>query len=515
MKHLCLYVLLTISLISSSQQNLLPIHSFYKDQLFSNKNGVVNNGGFYPISEGEYNLIDAINDSTKQYYDVTQILFKKHLFEIEGDDFFIEISPIIDFSLGRDLNDTSDRKLFQNTRGAIINVDLFKNFSFSTALFENQSRFSSYENRRYIGAGELYPKAPSGYQNNADNAVIPGAARTKPFKEDGFDYAYAIGHLSYLPHKSLRISAGNNQQFVGDGHRSILLSDNTVGSPYFRVDWNISPKFKMTYHRARMLNLLRRSISSSAEVYYETKGYSVNYFSYLPTENISVSLFEGSIWNRGDSLTSKFSHPLYYNPVPTISTFILNGKNEVSTLLGINTSATIGLKHRVYGQLAINNMNIELFAAQLGYRGYDYFGLDDFLLQIEWNHLPPGFYNNSNSRMNYVNNNLPLGHVKGDGFDEALFRLTYMYKRFYLEQSTSIYFLYAYNEASLLPITQTLESSNYTIVNSRTELGYRFNKKMNLTFYGALQYRSEKVFTDNALIYIGLRTSIINHYNDF
>lgn len=515
MKNLLLYLILLLSTIGRAQQNLLPIQSFYKDQLLSNKAGVVNNGGFYPISEADYNLIKAINDSTKQYYDLTQILFKQHLFEIRGQDFFIEISPIIDFSIGKDLNDTNDRTLFQNTRGALVNVDLFKNFSFSTALFENQSRFSNYENRRYIGVGELYPKAPNGYQNNAKNAVVPGAARTKPFKEDGFDYAYAIGHLSYLPHKNLRISAGNNQQFIGDGHRSILLSDNSVGSPYFKIDWSIHHKFKITYLRARMLNLLRRSASSSAEVYYESKGYAVNYFSYLPTDKISISLFEGSIWNRGDSLTSKFSNPLIYNPIPILSSLILDGQNEVSTILGLNASTTIGLKNRVYSQVAIHDMNANLIATQIGYRGYDFFGLDDFLLHVEWNHLPYGFYNNINPRMNYVNYNLPLGHVKGDGFDEILVRINYMYKRFYLEQSSSIYFLNEFNETSLLPITQELATSSGTIVNSRTELGYRFNKKMNLTIYGALQYRSERIYTDNALVYLGLRTAIINHYNDF
>jgi hypothetical protein len=264
-----------------------------------------------------------------------------------------------------------------------------------------------------------------------------------------------------------------------------------------------------------MLNLLRRSASSSAEVYYESKGFSANYFTYLPNDNVNISLFEGSIWNRGDSLSSKFSHPLYYNPIPGISGLILDGKNEVSTVLGLNFGASITDKHRVYSQLAIHDLSIDLIGAQVGYRGYNYFGLNDFMLQVEWNHLPARFYNNTNPRLNYVNNNLPLAHTKGDGFDEIILRINYMYKRFYIDQSLILFFTKDFNESSLLPITQSLVITSNNIVNSRTELGYRFNKKMNLTLFSALGYRTEPLYSNNTLVYFGLRTAIINHYTDF
>lgn len=509
-------VLLNVS-ISFAQQNLLPIHSFYKDQLLSNKKGIVNSNGFYPLSEGEYDLISYINDSTKQYYDLTEVLFKKHLFEITGKDFRVDISPLLDLSMGSDLNDANERRLFQNTRGALIEVDLFNNFSFSTAVYENQARFSHYENRYYISAGELYPKASGGYQNNAKHGVIPGSARTKPFKGDGFDYAYAIGSMSYLPFKSLRLTAGNNQQFIGDGHRSLLLSDNAVAAPYFRIDWTISSSFRMTYHRSRLLNLLRRGASSSAEVYYESKGYSCNYYTYMPNKKINISLFEGGIWNRGDSLSSSFSHPLFYNPIPILSGLLLKNKNEVANVLGLNVGAAISTNHRFYGQLAINDLTFDRVGVQFGYRGFDFFDLQDFSFQLEWNHVPNGLYENVNPRLNYVQYNLPLAHSKGNGFDEILLRCNYMYKRFYVDFSTSLFLTKNYNQSSLLPIIQTSSVSNNTITNTKAEFGYRFNRKINLTLFGAFIYRTEisSNYTDNALVSFGLRTALINHYTDF
>ena len=124
MRLIITYSILMVSFLSVGQQKLLPLNSFYKDQLFANKtNPIINNGSFLPVSESEYDLFGAINDSSKQYYDFTEILFKKHLFEIVGEDFRINISPVIDFTLGRDFADSIERNLFQNTRGILIEGD--------------------------------------------------------------------------------------------------------------------------------------------------------------------------------------------------------------------------------------------------------------------------------------------------------------------------------------------------------------------------------------------------------
>ena len=513
MKSILTYLILTISINGFSQQNLQPIHSFYKDQTFANKLSLpYNNGSFFPISEGEYNLMPAINDSTKQYYTITETLFKKHLLEFKGKDYYVTISPVLDISTGKDIEDTIQRRMFQNTRGILIEVDLLDNFSFSTSFYENQSRVPTYESDYYNQIGELYPAGDSLY--HTQNAVIPGGARTKIFSNDGYDYAYAIGSMSYTPSKSIRLSAGNNSQFVGDGHRSILLSDNSIIAPYYRVDWAINDKFNFVFMRSRLLNLLRRPSSGSVEAYYESKGYSVNYLTYKPTEWANISLFEGSIWNRGDSITSTNSHPLYYNPIPIISGLILNNKNEVSSLLGINTGVQLTSNHRIYGQVAINNFDTDKIAFQLGYRGYRFFGLNDLMLQVEYNNVPNEFYSNTNPRMNYVHYNLPLAHTKGNGFQEFILRGNYEYKRIYLDFKAVYYITENYSSSSLLPIYNSPNTTSEKSLITTTEAGYRFNRKLNLCLFGAATIRKTNTANTN-FFNIGIRTALINHYKDF
>ncbi|NVK66323.1 MAG: hypothetical protein HWE22_17150 [Flavobacteriales bacterium] len=502
--------------LAFGQQNLLPLHSFYKDQLFANKlSKPYNEGSFLPVSEGEYNLIPAIIDSTPRYYTVTHILYTKHLIEINAKDCYLTISPAANISYGKDFRDTSERRLMQNTRGVFVEGDFFKKFSFATTFYENQARFAAYEENYYESVGERYQNSAGNYY--AQNAVIPGAGRTKDFKGDGFDYAFATGYFSYLPIKQLRISAGNNQQFIGDGYRSLLLSDNSYAAPYIRLDWKISSKFNFTYYRSRLINLLRRSVSSSAEVYYETKGHSVNYFTYKPNENASISLFEGSIWNRGDSLTSRTSHPLFYNPVPFVSSLVLDGKNEVVSLLGINANYQLGEKHRVYGQLAMNDWNTNKVGYQLGYRGYNFFGLNDFMLQLEYNRVPAKMYEAANPRLNYSHYNLPLAHIKGSGFQEFIVRANYEYKHWFIDLLTVMYNLKDYNQEAHLALYPTNETIAANVFYQSAELGYRFNRKMNLSIFGRWRYRSttESGIPTANTVQFGLRTALTNHYDDF
>lgn len=504
------------SFFSFGQQNLIPLHSFYKDQLFANKlRQPYNEGSFLPVSEGTYNLIPAILDSSARYYTVTDILYRKHLIEIKSKDCYITISPAANLSYGKDFSDTSDRRLMQNTRGVFVEGDLFTKFSFATSFYENQARFTAYENDYYSSVGERYQNSAGQYY--AQNAVIPGAGRTKDFKTDGYDYAFAVGYFCYAPIKSLRISAGNNPQFIGDGYRSLLLSDNSCAAPYLRLDWKINPKFNFTYYRSRLINLMRRGASSSAEIYYETKGHSVNYFTYKPTARTSISLFEGSIWNRGDSLTSTTSHPLYYNPVPFVSTLILDGKNEVVSLLGINVNYQAGDNHRIYGQLAMNDWNAKKIGYQLGYRGYNFFGLTDLMLQFEFNDVPAGMFESTNPRLNYSHYNLPLAHAKGSGFREVIVRANYEYKHWFLDSKSVMYLLNDYSQTAHLALYDAGPRIDGVVFYQSVELGYRFNRKMNLSIFGKWRLRTSSEFGMPIAntIQIGMRTALTNHYDDF
>lgn len=212
-----------------AQQGLVPTSSYYRDRLFDNQiessesnklHGNYMGSGFLPELESFYNLHDRIRDRSNQYSEFTEKLFKKHMFEVNAQDAKVFISPVGEFSFGKELNDTTGNYLYKNSRGIQIQADLFKNFSFQTSFYENQARFSSFE-RDFIDANGEYYTTSIGY--NQQNGVVPGAARTKPFKTNGYDYAFAVGHYVYSPFKNFSVVAGNNQQFIGSGYRSLYM----------------------------------------------------------------------------------------------------------------------------------------------------------------------------------------------------------------------------------------------------------------------------------------------------
>ena len=126
---------------------------------------------------------------------------ENYLFEVHEGNVNLFVSPVVNFQLGNNLVGEDEPYLFQNSRGFYVKGSLLKNFSFCSAFVENQARFSVYETDYIARHGEFYSTLQQ-------NGVVPGGGRTKPFKDGGYDYAYAIGSFLYKPIESLK-SAGN------------------------------------------------------------------------------------------------------------------------------------------------------------------------------------------------------------------------------------------------------------------------------------------------------------------
>ncbi len=513
----CVLIFVFINFLSLAQQNFVFQHRYFRDELFNtSRKDVFNQPSFFPIIESDYDLNHIIRDSSKQYYNFTETLFKKHLIEVKGEDYFLTISPIADFYIGKDMIDTNSRRLFQNTRGIYIEGDIQKNFSFSTAVYENQGRYSSYETSYYKLLGERYPNQNTG-QYITQNAVIPGAGRTKPFNNDGFDYAYAVGNIIYKPRNYLTLSAGNSLHFIGDGYRSILMSDNSAPAPFFRIDWKINSKWSLNYLRLRTFNLLRKPVTTAVEAYYEAKATSVNYLSYKPNEKWIISLFDGTIWSKGDSIQSNRVNPLFYSPVPGFAGMFISDSLSYN-ILGLNISANLMKNTRFYGQFAIGNYQFNSFAYQFGSRYYLKTGIHQMMFQLEFNGARNSMYVSSNDRLSYSHYNLALAHPKGTNFNEVLLRYNYTRLRWYVELKSMVYLIKDYSSQALLAGNGIVEEKSGASILEDIELGYRLNKKMNLSVFINWQFRHDSTvsaYQTTNVFGFGMRTGINNHYRDF
>ena len=506
MLRFCL-ALLIIPFFGLSQQNYLPVESFYKDQILHAQNGQVYKGfSIFPVIESEKGL-PALYDTAEYSNYFQRALFKQHLFEVKGENYQLSVSPLFNLSAGIDLLDTGNTVLYQNTRGFIVEGDLFNNFSFSTSFYENQARFSDYQRIFYNAAGEYYPNETGYYQVNA---VIPNAARTKPFKTLGYDYGYAIGNFVYKPTKSIVLSAGNNEQFIGSGYRSLFYSDNNAPAPYFKAVFEFLGKFRYDFHRSRLMDLYRQDFSASAEAYYRPKLFGMNILSFQVFDNLNISLFEGTVWSKSDSSGTKAVSPLFYNPVPLVS--LISDAQESFTVYGLDLSLLLNSKNRVYGQLAFSNNSVADPAFQVGYRTSELFG-QNWFIQLEYNQVVRDFYHNAT--IAYSHNNLSIAHIKSDNFEEFVFRSGYRLKRLGLDVKA---ILYKQENIAHIPEDSFYGPTvayNGNTIHLQSDLYYRFNAKTNLQIFASGVFRKDYAVRQNLIFMAGIRTNLRNNYTDF
>ena len=128
-------------------------------------------------------------------------------------DIRISIDPQLNVESGTD--HVSDSSVLTNTRGFRVAGNIGKDFSFLSSFRENQSTFIPYLHS---------------YVNST--RVVPGQGLVKVFKVNAFDYAMAEGHISYSPSSHFNMIFGHGKNFIGDGYRSLLLSDNAFNYPY-------------------------------------------------------------------------------------------------------------------------------------------------------------------------------------------------------------------------------------------------------------------------------------------
>jgi len=233
-------------------------------------------------------------------------LFNEHLVEIQSEDYWFTIDPIFDFSGG--INTFKDGKgsgsvkdtegTFANTRGVYLQGGLGKKLSFSASIYESQARFADYFNRF---AETLKAFGP-------DPGIIPGRGIAKRFKSNAFDFPVAEGYLSYSPTDFLNIQFGHGKNFIGDGYRSLLQSDNASPYPYLKLNTKF---WKIKYTNTWMwLRDVRPEVTEDGA--FLTKYMANHYLSWNVSKKLNIGLFESVMWTNTNDRGFDIN---YLNPI--------------------------------------------------------------------------------------------------------------------------------------------------------------------------------------------------------
>jgi len=461
------------------------------------------------------------------------ILLNRSWITYRQDDFEFTIDPLMNFELGRDGD--YDKMSWVNTRGIILNARLGKYVFVTTDFYENQAKFYDYR-------GQVVK----------DVKTIPGQSSYKVFKDDGYDYAWADATISFQPDEHFDITFGHGKNFIGDGYRSMLLSDVAANYPYLRITtdfWNI-----------KYVNLWAQFQDFTKHYDYghphDKKWGSFNYLDWSVTPWLNIGLFESVIWAAADSIGHRGFDINYANPVIFTRPVEFSVGSPDNALMGVTGKITLGDNHVFYGQFVIDEFKLEnvkagikhqfnksdstiqwgwwanKWALQAGYKTYDLFGLQHLDVQAEMNVARPFMYSHVTHIQNYGHFRQPIAHPLGSNFREFVLIGRYNFQRLFVEAK----YIHAMqgrdaggqNMGSNIFADYTTHASEYyneigqgqkvILQNTSAKAAFLINPRTNMNVYVGFTRRSEEVEgskTANNLITFGLRTSLQNIYYDF
>lgn len=475
------------------------------------------------------------------YPGVKKKIFEESLFIVKdsADNFLLTIDPLFDFEYGQD-NADSSKVFYKNTRGVLVRGDISKKFSFETSFLENQATFVKYIDD-YINSTNNYFPNPSNYQYD----IIPGQGRAKAFKKTGYDYAMASGYISYSPNSYFNFQAGHGKHFIGDGYRSLLLSDNAFNYPYFRATTSFG-KFQYTNLYASFMNLTTGGVKTpiGTERLFQKKSGSFQFLNWNAHKRIQLGLFQGMIWQASDSTGQQKLDGYFFNPVilSSLMRFGLNNTNNV--LLGMTAKIKFTNSLQLYGHFMMDDYHKDFFGGgdignkhgfQSGLKYFDFLTVKNLHLQIEYNETHPYSYAHKKPSQSYTHYNQPLAHPLGANFTETIGFINYRLGDFFAEIKFN-YAIVGKDSADKYYGNNIFNSDNYAIYGTNSDqyywiqgirtnithkslqLGYLINPSTNLNVVIGASLRNEKndySSSRSEFFFVAIRTSLNNVYYDF
>ena len=339
-----------------------------------------------------------------------------NFYEVIKDPFYIKINPILSLSYGKESG--NDNNLFENSRGVELRAGIDKKVYVYTRLIESQVSYPVYLTERV----ERF-KAVMG------NGFYK-AYSSKIFKVDqGYDFNNSMAYIGFDISRHIGLQFGYGKNFIGEGIRSMFLSDNSNNYLYLKLNtrfWKL--------HFQNIFGELNAGTANSdqGDVLVPKKYFAAHYLDYKIHRNWSIGLFETVVFSRKDYFDFQ-----YFNPVILYRTVEGMIGSPDNILAGVSFKGNLFNTVRLYGQVMLDEFLFkELFIERRGWwankfgiqGGIKYinaFKIQNLDIQGELNLVRPYTYSHSDSVANYSHYNQPLAHPLGANFIEAIGHITY------------------------------------------------------------------------------------------
>lgn len=360
-------------------------------------------------------------------------LFKRpaDLLSYSDEEFDVHANIVGDGSLGRVSSGVQTNTLV-NTRGVEVRGTIGKRVGFYTYMTENQI---------------LVPDYVSDWTKRYNS--VPHEGFWKRYSKNGYDFFTARGHIAFQAIKQIDVQIGHDRLFVGNGHRSLILSDFGNNYSFVRINTQVW-KFQYTNLYANLKNNIDVGPSGTPGsrripdkfFFFHRLGMNIG-------KSLNLGLFEAIVAGRetgGVDLA-------YLNPILFYRSIEQNAGSPDNAGLGFDVKWDIMKTVRVYGQVFVDEFLLKEMKAQNGWWGNKYalqagahyinaLGVPNLDIQGELNFVRPFTYTHLDAYRSYSHYSQPLAHPLGANFREFIGivryqpipRLNLVAKLFYYEK---------------------------------------------------------------------------------
>ncbi|MDB0026923.1 hypothetical protein N9D80_00025 [Flavobacteriales bacterium] len=237
-------------------------------------------------------------------------------------------------------------------------------------------------------------------------------------------------NLKYKLNKFVVTDIGKGRHFIGNGYRSLLLSDNQTPYPFL--------KLTTEFGRVKYYNLYTTFLNPNQSDFGRKKHSTIHFLDFAVTDNIHFGVFESILWQSKSEEVNKGFEFAYLNPIIFYRPVEFSKhSSKGNALMGANFNATFNTTV-IYGQAMLDDLNISRqkdsnednyeegffqnkFGFQIGIKT-KYQGVN---LLAEYNQVQPYTYGHRTILQNYSHMNQALSHPLGANFKEVVLMANY------------------------------------------------------------------------------------------
>ncbi|HEY2720434.1 MAG TPA: hypothetical protein VGI82_01830 [Chitinophagaceae bacterium] len=435
-----------------------------------------------------YNMREVFTNNMEWIGDFTSYRSKKPwgknfyqtpgtLYEVHIKDFDLAINPVLQFQVSKEKGNSET--LFLNSRGVTLRGKIANKIGFYSYVTDNQERDPLYV-QQWVGKYK----------------AVPNEGYYKSFKTTGYDYFDARGYFTFTAAKYIHVQFGYDKNFIGNGYRSLFLSDFSNNNLFLKLNTRI---WRINYQNLFME--LNATEPRGPDRLLRKKYAVVHHLDINLAKSLNIGLFEAVVFGRPDHFEFGYLNPIiFYRSIEQ-----QNGSAD-NAFVGLDAKWNVKHAFQFYGQLLIDEFVlseikenrgswVNKWGVQAGVKYVDAFKIRNLDLQLETNRVRPFTYSHSDSVANYTHYNQPLAPPLGANFQEFIGIARY--------QPAPRWFL----EGKLFYWKQGIDSSNTVSYGSNIFLPNTF-RNMDLGFGVGEQIYQAKTFIASFLLSYELRQNL-------